>query len=74
MRDQHVTLAEKNDVGNVEEVQIQEVRTTNMVRDEEIQTMYNVSIPFEEMKIRHRRFHDRIDRLIEVQMCHVCQE
>ena len=45
-----------------------------MVRDEEIQTMDNVSIPFEEMKIRHRRFHDRIDRLVEVQMCHVCQE
>ena len=26
------------------------------------------------MKIRHRRFRDHIDRLEEVQMCHVCQE
>ena len=60
-RAQHVILFEKNDVGNAEEVQIQEVRTTNMVRDEEIQTVDNVSIPFEEMKIRHRIFHDRID-------------
>ena len=42
-RAQHVTLAEKNDIGNIEEVQIQEFRTTNMVRDEE--TVDNVSIP-----------------------------
>ena len=51
MRAQHVTLAQKNDIGNVEEVQIQEVRTTNMVRDEEIQTVDNVSIPSKKSKL-----------------------
>ena len=34
----------------------------------------NISVPFEEMYTRHRKFRERIDRLVEVQMCHVFLE
>jgi len=64
-----VTLAEINNVENVEEVQMEEVPIANLVIDEEIQIDDNVFVSFEEMNIRHRKFRDRIDRLAEVQMC-----
>ena len=34
----------------------------------------NISVPSEEVYTRHRKFHERIDRLAEVQICHVCLE
>ena len=33
-----------------------------------------ISVPSEEMYTTHRKFRERIDRLAEVQMCHVCLE
>ena len=41
---------------------MEEVTNANMAWDEEIQIDNNVSVPSEEMNIRHRKFHDRIDR------------
>ena len=32
----------------------------------------NISVPSEEMYTRHHKFHEWIDRLAEVQMCHLC--
>ena len=34
----------------------------------------NISVPYEEIYTTHRKFRERIDRLPEVQMCHVCLE
>ena len=34
----------------------------------------NISVPSKEMYTRHCKFRERIDRLAEVQMCHVCME
>ena len=34
----------------------------------------NISVPSEEMYTRHCKFREQIDRLAEVQMCHVCME
>jgi hypothetical protein len=41
---------------------------------EEIQIEDNIPNAFQDMDIAHQKFHDRIDRLAEVQMCHVCEE
>ena len=73
-REKSVTLTKKNDATNVEKIQMKEVPNANMVRDEEIQIDNNVSIPSKEMHIRHRKFHNKIDWLGEVQMCHACQD
>ena len=50
----------------------QAVPNTNMVPHKEIEIDDNISVPFEEMYTRHHKFHERIDQLAEVQMCHVC--
>ena len=73
-RAQCVTLTKKNDAENVEEIQMEEVPNANMFWDEEIQVDNNVSVRNEEMNIRHKKFHDRIDWLGEFQRCHVCHE
>ena len=69
-----MNLTKKNDATNVEKIQMKEVPNDNMVWDEEIQIDNNVSVPSKEMHIRHRKFHNKIDWLGEVQMCHACQD
>ena len=68
---QRVTVREKcvDDM-----VHFQAVPITNMVQDKEIEIDDNISVPYEEMYNRHRKFHERIDQLAEVQICHVGQE
>ena len=57
--------------------QLEEKRNLNgdvecvMVGEWGIEIDDNISVPSEEMYTRHRKFHERIDQLAEVQMCHV---
>ena len=52
----------------------QAVPNTNMVPHKEIEIDKNIPVPSEEMYTRHCKFCERIDRLEEVQMCHVFLE
>ena len=68
---QCVTVIEKH---VYDMVQFQAVPITNMVWDKEVEIDDNISVPFEEIDTRHKKIHEWIDQLAEVQMCHVCQE
>ena len=44
------------------------------IREQGVEMDDNILVPSEEMYTTHRKFRERIDRLAEVQMCHVCLE
>ena len=50
-------------------VQFQAILITNMVWDKEIEIDDNILVPSEKMYTIHQKFHERIDQLVEVQMC-----
>ena len=44
------------------------------IKEQGVEMDDNISVPSEEMYTTHRKFRERIDRLAEVQMCHVYLE
>ena len=44
------------------------------IREQGVEMDDNISVPSKEMYTTHRKFCEQIDRLAEVQMCHVCLE
>ena len=60
---QSITITKNTNAVNIE-----------IVPTKEIQTEDNIPVAFEDVNIAHWKLCDRIYRLVEVQMCHACEE